>query len=298
MSFLAFDRIKKSYGDTVAIRDVSFEVQEGEVFGLLGPNGAGKTSLIRILMDIIRPNEGTITLFGESHSRDHLDRVGYLPEERGLYTKHKVLEVLTYFGMLKGLSRAEARSRSRHWLDKVGLAEVGGWKVERLSKGMGQKVQIASTLLFEPELCVLDEPFAGLDPVNVRLVQDLIQDRRSAGQTTILSTHQMNMVEALCDRVALIHKGEVVIYGEVSDVRHRYSLPEVRVGLDGPLPRVEGVERSTRENDSTWRLLLAGDTQPTSILADLVGKGAQVNRFERVLASMEEIFIRVVEGQA
>ena len=256
MSFLTFDSIKKSYGDAVAVKDVSFEVREGEVFGLLGPNGAGKTSLIRILMDIIRPNEGAITLFGEPHSRDHLDRVGYLPEERGLYTKHKVLEVLTYFGMLKGLSRVEARSRSRRWLEKVGLPEVAGWKVERLSKGMSQKVQIASTLLFEPELCVLDEPFAGLDPMNVRLVQDLIQDRRRAGQTTILSTHQMNMVEALCDRVALIHKGEVMIYGEVSDVRHRFSLPEVRVGLDGPLPAVEGVERSTRENDSTWRLLL------------------------------------------
>lgn len=298
MSFLAFEGIQKSYGDNVAVRNVSFEVRQGEIFGLLGPNGAGKTSLIRILMDIIRPNEGSITLFGQSHSREHLDRVGYLPEERGLYTKHKVQEVLTYFGMLKGLPRAEARGRAGRWLEKVGLAHVAGWKVERLSKGMSQKVQIASTLLYEPELCVLDEPFAGLDPVNVRLVQDLIQDRRRAGQTTVLSTHQMNMVEALCDRVALIHRGEVMVYGEVSEVRRRYSLPEVRVGLDGPLPAVEGIERSTRENDSTWRLLLAEGRQPTSILADLVGKGARVNRFEEVLAPMEEIFIRVVEGKA
>jgi ABC-2 type transport system ATP-binding protein len=267
------------------------------VFGLLGPNGAGKTTLIRVLMDILRPDEGSITLFGESHRRDHLDRVGYLPEERGLYSKQKVLEVMTYFATLKGLSRHEGKERSRQWLQRFDLAETATWRVERLSKGMSQKVQIATTLFTDPELCVLDEPFSGLDPVNVRLVQDLIQERRKAGRTTILSTHQMNQVEALCDRVALIHRGQLMVYGEVDEVRRRYSLPEVRVGLEGEPPALPVIEKAVREEDSTWRLLLHEGTEPREFLAELVRGGARVDRFERVLAPMEDIFIRVVREE-
>ena len=298
MSVLQFDTIHKSYGDTHALRGVSLEVDTGEVFGLLGPNGAGKTSLIRILMDIIRPDSGSITLFGESHRRDHLDRVGYLPEERGLYNKQKVLEVMTYFGTLKGLDRSEAKVRSGQWLERVGLEHTAKWRVERLSKGMGQKVQIAATLFTEPELCVLDEPFAGLDPVNVRLVQELIEERRAAGRTTILSTHQMNQVEALCDRVALIHNGTLMVYGQVSEVRERYSLPEVRVGLDGEVPELAGIVKAVQEGNGTWRLLLGDGVEPRELLAQLVGSGAQVDRFERLLAPMEDIFIRVVQQEA
>jgi len=298
MSQLVFTDIHKSYGDTVALRGVSFEVRPGEVFGLLGPNGAGKTTLMRILMDIIRPDSGSITLFGETQRREHLDRVGYLPEERGLYTKQSVLDVMTYFGALKGLPRAEARKRARSWLERIELPHVAGWRVERLSKGMGQKVQIASTLLAEPELCVLDEPSTGLDPLNVRLVADLIRERRRNGRTTILSTHQMNQVESLCDRVALIDKGALMVYGEVNEVRRRYSLPEVRVRLEGPLPPLSGIETSVSEGDSTWRLLLAAGTSPAHVLTALVSQGAAVDRFETVLAPMEDIFVRVVRGKA
>ena len=298
MSLLLFEEIQKSYGDTVALRGVSFEVKPGEVFGLLGPNGAGKTTLMRILMDIIRPNSGRITLFGEPQRREHLDRVGYLPEERGLYTKQKVLDVMTYFGALKGLHRAEARKRARLWLDRIELPHVAGWRVERLSKGMGQKVQIAATLLSDPELCVLDEPSTGLDPLNVRLVADLIRERRRNGRTTILSTHQMNQVESLCDRVALIDRGELMVYGEVNEVRRRYSLPEVRVRLEGAMPQVPGVETVVSEGDSTWRLLLAAGVAPAAVLSTLVGAGARVDRFETVLAPMEDIFVRVVKGKA
>src|SRR5262245_58478770 len=207
MVVLSFANLKKSYGNTEALRGVSFDVPAGEVFGLLGPNGAGKTTLIRILMDIIRPDSGSITLFGRTHTADGLDDVTYLPEERGLYIKHRVIDVLTYFGTLKGLARREARDRSKSWLERMGLGETASWRVSRLSKGMSQKVQVAATLLPKPKLCVLDEPFSGLDPVNVRLVQDLIAERRQAGMTTILSTHQMNLVDALCDRVALIDHG-------------------------------------------------------------------------------------------
>jgi len=299
VSLLQFEKIRKAYGDTVALRGVSFEVRPAEVFGLLGPNGAGKTTLIRILMDIIRADSGAVSVFGEPHRRSALDRIGYLPEERGLYTKHKVLEVLTYFGMLKGLARGDARRRGAQWLERVGLPEVANWRVERLSKGMSQKVQIAATLLAEPELCVLDEPFSGLDPVNVRLVQELIGERRAAGRTTILSTHQMDQVETLCNRVALIDRGRLMVYGEVNEVRRRYSLPEVRIRLTGDLPSLPGVEASTHESDSTWLLRLRDGTEPHEVLRDLVRAGARVDGFERALAPMEEIFVRVVrQGEA
>ena len=298
MSLLSFDEIHKSYGDALALRGVSFDVRQGEVFGLLGPNGAGKTTLMRILLDIIRADRGTVTLFGEPFRRQQLDRLGYLPEERGLYKKHKVLDVMTYFGTLKGLARAEARSRAKNWLQKVALAHVGAWRVERLSKGMSQKVQIASTLLSEPELCVLDEPSTGLDPVNVEIVENLIRERKNAGLTTILSTHQMSQVEQLCDRVALIHQGALMVYGEVDEVRRRYSLPEVRVALKGELPAVAGVARVDPEGPGRFKLLLEEGTEPAKFLTALVAAGSEVSHFETVLAPMEEVFRQVVRKAA
>jgi ABC-2 type transport system ATP-binding protein len=299
MTILSFESLEKSYGRTVALRGVSFEVRAGEIFGLLGPNGAGKSTLIRILMDIIRPDSGEVRVFGEPRRRHHLDRLGYLPEERGLYTKMPVIDVMTYFGALKGLGRHEARQRAVRWLERVELPHVASWKVDRLSKGMSQKVQIASVLMSDPEICVLDEPTTGLDPVNVRLVQDLLLERRAHGRTTILSTHHMNQVEALCDRVALIDQGRLVVYGEVEEVRRRHSLPEVRVHASGALPAVPSVASAVREDDSTWRLMLADGTPPAEALTSLVRAGAVIDRFEPMLAPMEDIFLRVVrEGRA
>ncbi len=298
MSIVAFQDLRKSYGTTPALRGVTFEVPQGQIFGLLGPNGAGKSTLIRILMDIIRPDSGEVRLFGEPRTREHLDRLGYLPEERGLYTKLPVVEVMTYFGALKGLSRAEARRRALVWLEKVELPHVAAWKIERLSKGMSQKVQIAATLLSDPDVCVLDEPTTGLDPVNVRLVQDLLVERRRNGRTTILSTHQMNQVEALCDRVAFINKGELMEYGEVDEVRRRYSRPEIRVHATGPLPRVPVASDMIAEEDGSWRVMLANGAAPNDVLRALVTAGACIDRFEQVLAPMDDIFLRVVrEGR-
>jgi ABC-2 type transport system ATP-binding protein len=294
-----FDGIAKSYGQTAALRGVSFDVAGGEIFGLLGPNGAGKSTLIRILMDIIRADRGRVEVFGEARRREHLDRLGYLPEERGLYTKLAVIDVMTYFGALKGLSRAEARRRSLDWLGRVELPHVATWRVDRLSKGMSQKVQIASILLSDPDVCVLDEPTTGLDPVNVQMVQDLLVERRRNGRTTILSTHHMNQVEALCDRVALINQGQLMVYGRVDEVRRTYSLPEVRVHVRGSLPAIAAVTRVTEEGEGSWRLLLADGTPPHQVLSALVGSGAVVDRFEPLLAPMEDIFVRVVrEGRA
>jgi ABC-2 type transport system ATP-binding protein len=299
MVVLSFDNLVKSYGNTPALRGVSFDVHAGEIFGLLGPNGAGKSTLIRILMDIIRPDSGEVRVFGEPRRRHHLDRLGYLPEERGLYKKLSVTDVMTYFGALKGMSRPEAKRRSADWLARVELPHVASWKIERLSKGMSQKVQIASVLLCDPEICVLDEPTTGLDPVNVRLVQDLLVERRRNGRTTILSTHQMNQVEALCDRVALINQGRLMVYGEVDEVRRRHSRSEVRVHARGGLPTVAGVTAIADDGNGTWRLMLPEDTAPSDVLARLIQAGATIDRFEPMLAPMEDIFLQVVgEGQS
>ncbi len=299
MIVLTYDNIVKSYGSTVALRGVSFDVEGGEIFGLLGPNGAGKSTLIRILMDIIRPDSGQVRVFGEPRRRDHLDRMGYLPEERGLYTKLTVADVMVYFGTLKGLSRTDARRRADEWLERVELPHVASWKIERLSKGMSQKVQIASILLSDPELCVLDEPTTGLDPVNVRLVQTLLLERRRNGRTTILSTHQMNQVEALCDRIALINQGRLMEYGRVDDVRRRHSKHEVRVHTRGPLPQVAAVSTAIPEGEHDWRLLLDNGVAPAEVLTALIQAGAAIDRFEPMLTPMEDIFLHVVrEGQA
>jgi ABC-2 type transport system ATP-binding protein len=294
----SFDRLAKSYGQTRALRGVTFDVHGGEIFGLLGPNGAGKSTVIRILMDIIRADSGEVRVFGEPRQREHLDRMGYLPEERGLYTRLKVLDVMTYFGTLKGLSRSDARTRAVEWLGRVELPHVAGWKVDRLSKGMSQKVQIASVLLSNPELCVLDEPTTGLDPVNVRLVQDLLHERRREGRTTILSTHQMNQVETLCDRVALINRGQLVVYGQVDEVRRQHSLPEVRIQVEGRLPSIPSIVTTVDESEDTLRIMLADGVTPTDALEALVRAGARIRRFEPMLAPMEDIFLRVVREEA
>ena len=219
MPTLSFSHLRKSYALTLAVDDVTFEVGGGEVFGLLGPNGAGKTTLLRLLMSILIADAGEILLDGRPLERPDGDRIGYLPEERGLYRKEKVREVLIYFGMLKGLARRAARARAEQWLDRVGLPEAAGRRVDELSKGMQQKVQIAGALLHDPDILVLDEPFSGLDPLNTVLIKDLLRDMSRAGRLVILSTHQMPMVEALCDRVAMIDRGRLVLYGDLQEIR-------------------------------------------------------------------------------
>lgn len=289
---LVIEGVHKRYGDTPALSGIDLEVGGGEVLGLLGPNGAGKSTLIRIVMDIIRADSGRVLLDDRPITWQVLDAVGYLPEERGLYKKQTVLEVLVYFGMLKGLPRGEARQRAGRWLARLDLSHTAAWRVERLSKGMSQKVQLAATLLCEPELCILDEPFSGLDPVSLRLVRELIRERRAAGRTTILSTHQMNEVEGLCDRVALIHKGRLLVYGTVEEVRRRHSRPELRVVTPDELPGLEGV--TLERSGDGWLVRVDNGRAPDELLAELVRAGTRVESFEPVVASMEEIFVRVV----
>ncbi len=292
MPVLAFEDVHKSFGKTRALRGVTLEVRPGEVFGLLGPNGAGKTTLIRIALDIIRADRGQVRLFDRPLDRADLDRVAYLPEERGLYKRQRVLDVLVYFGKLKGLTARDARARAHAVLEQVGLAHVATDRVERLSKGMSQKVQIAATMLADPDLSILDEPFSGLDPVNVQLVKRLIVERRDRGKTTVLSTHLMNQVEALCDRVGLVSRGELVVYGETRDVRRAHSQPEVRVRLEtGELPRLPSVDRVDDEPDGSHVVRLADGEEPSAYLGRLVDAGARIDHFELVLAPLERVFV-------
>jgi ABC-2 type transport system ATP-binding protein len=285
----------KRFGDRTALDRVTLSVRKGEVFGLLGPNGAGKTTAVRILLAIIGADSGSVRLFQQPLSRALLDRVGYLPEERGLYMQHTVLDAMTYLGALKGLRDAELKARARVWLERVGLEGVEQLSVSKLSKGMSQKVQLAATLQSEPALCILDEPFSGLDPVSTVVVREMIDSLRRAGQTVILSTHQMAMVESLCDRVGLLFRGKLLEYGAVREVRRRHSRVEVRVAAPN-LPGMIAASRVEFDADGTFRVALDPGQTPEQLLSQLVHAGAHVSRFEPVLASMEEIFIRIAAG--
>ena len=294
MGVLEYRGVSKRFGQHRVLEGVSLEVQSGEVFGLLGPNGAGKTTLIRVGLDILRADEGEVTLFGAAPNPKTLDRTAYLPEERGVYRRAKVRELLVYLGRLKGLKRAAARAAADHWLERVGLSRVAGQRVESLSKGMTQKVQIAACLMTDPELCVLDEPFSGLDPVNVGLVTDLIEERRASGRTTVLSTHMMHQVEALCDRVALIHHGTLVVYGQLDEIRRRYSPNEVIVWTAMDLVAL-GVQ-ATQHKPGGWRVELPPSATAAGYLAELVRIGVTIDRYEPLVARMDEIFVHLVGG--
>lgn len=296
VGILAYRDVGKRFGRHLALDGVSLEVMTGEVFGLLGPNGAGKTTLIRIGLDILRADQGEVLLFGAPPSHAALDRTSYLPEERGVYRRTKVRELLAYLGRLKGLDRSASRHAADRWLERVGLSRVADQRVESLSKGMTQKVQIAACLMTDPELCVLDEPFSGLDPVNVALVTDLIEERRHSGKTTVLSTHMMHQVEALCDRVALIHRGRLVVYGDLDEIRRRYSPNEVIVWTAMDLGAL-GL-KAARHKAGGWRVELPPAETAAGYLHELIRNGVLVDRYEPFVARMDEIFVNLVsEGR-
>jgi ABC-2 type transport system ATP-binding protein len=288
-------KVRKAYAEHVAVDEVSFEVPRGAVYGLLGRNGAGKTTTIRMLMDILRPDSGELSLFGQPPRGALLDRVGYLPEERGLYKKMNVIDVLVYLGGLKGVPAVEARRRALKWLQRV---ELGGWdkrKVEELSKGMAQKVQFISTLLGEPELLILDEPFSGLDPVNTNQLRDIFLEISRAGTTILFSTHQMESAERLCDSVCIINKGRVVEEGAVARVREKYGRNNVMIEKEGDHSFVAALPFVARVDDH-GRLLevsLRADADPQDLLKACVGR-MSIQRFEVVNPTLQNIFIALV----
>ena len=289
---LQVDSLVKRYGTFTAVDHLSFEVYGGEVFGLLGPNGAGKTTCIRTMMDIFKPDAGSVSVLGQPPGIAR-HRIGYLPEERGLYPDLKVLDVLIYLAELKGTPRSTARQRALDWLERVELADWAGHKVKDLSRGMQQKLQFVASLVHDPELLILDEPFQGLDPVNVELIKGLVRQLQAEGKTVVLSAHQMNLVEALCDRIVLINRGKAVLYGRLDEIKRRHAPHAVRVRTTAGLDTLPGVARVERRDD-TFTLTLEGIT-PQEFLQTLVERDIPVEAFEVATAPLQDIFIAVVK---
>ena len=286
--------IAKSFGNTEAVADVSFTVERGEIFGLLGPNGSGKTTTLRVLLDVFKPDGGTVSILGGPMSEEKKNRIGYMPEERGLYQDLSVERCLLYLSTLKGVPAKAARERLTEHLERFDLAEHKGKKVKELSKGMQQKAQIINTILHRPELIVIDEPFTALDPLNTQLVKDLMKELRDEGSTIIMSTHQMHQVEELCDRILLIDDGRNVLYGNLEQIRRQYSGHAVLVRVAGELPAVPGIEQLLPHNNAA-KLILAEGTSPQDVLQALMARGVILERFEVAIPTLDEIFIRVVE---
>jgi ABC-2 type transport system ATP-binding protein len=298
MPVVDLDRISKSYSSKVAVRELSLRIEPGTMFGLLGPNGAGKTSTIRMIVGMTLPDSGTVRLFDEPFRRDHLRRVGYLPEERGLYKRMKVIDQLVFMGQLHGLDRVIAAARARQWCERMDIAESMEKKTQELSKGMQQKIQFIATLLHDPELIIMDEPSSGLDPVNVSLLEQILLDLKSKGRTILFSTHRMEQVEKLCDAICLVDQGRAVLEGTMRAVKSRFARNRVVVEYAGDAsfltdPSITELRESAGRAE--FKLRDGGDGQA---LLHAAARHAQIFKFELVEPSLEEIFIRTVGGKS
>jgi len=289
--------VVKSYKEKVAVDGLSFSVDTGEIFGLIGPNGAGKTTTIRMIMDIIQPDAGQVTVLGETPSEATKGRLGYLPEERGLYKKLSVIETVSYLASLKGMNPESIQSETEALLEQTGMLAHKKKKIEELSRGMMQIVQLIVTIVHDPELLILDEPFTGLDPVNTERVKRLLLDLRDRGKAVILSTHQMNQVEAVCDRVLMVNDGRAVLYGGLDDIRAEHRGHAVLVESTAEVPMVTGVIERRAHKDHT-ELVLDTASTPQQALEELVKAGVPIERFEVSTPSLHEIFLQTVGGDA
>jgi len=293
MPVVEVNHVVKSYVDKLAVDDLSFSVVQGEIFGLIGPNGAGKTTTIRMMMDIIKPDSGDVTILGEKLSEASKNKLGYLPEERGLYRKMSVIDSIIYLASLKGMGRYSAERRADELLNQTNMLPHKGKKIEELSKGMGQIIQFIITIIHDPTLVILDEPFAGLDPVNTELLKAMFVDLRNQGKAVILSTHQMNQVEELCDRILMINDGRAVLYGNLTEIKSKFRSHSVILGFEGELGQVPGVIEK-RPNKGYVELILDRNTTHKQLLERLVSTGIAINRFEVATPSLNEIFLEVV----
>src|SRR5215472_6624553 len=298
MPIVELQQVSKAYDTKVAVENLSFKIEPGSMFGLLGPNGSGKTSSIRMMIGITVPDSGSVRLFGQPFDRKHLHRVGYLPEERGLYKKMKVIDQLSFLGQLHGLDATTATKRAYAWCEKLEIIEAVHKKTEELSKGMQQKIQFISALLHEPELIIMDEPFSGLDPVNATLLQDTLVELRQQGRTILFSTHRMDQVEKLCDAICLIHNGHLVLSGGMREIKSKYPANRVHMiftGDDSFLnhPSIESVKNY--QGIAEIKLREGADAQ--ALLAEAVTK-ARITRFEVMEPTLEEIFIEKVTAES
>jgi ABC-2 type transport system ATP-binding protein len=302
---LVVDRVTKRFAGNTAVDSLSLSVPQGVIYGLLGPNGAGKSTTLRMIMSIYQPDSGTVELFGDGRSgARHSSRIGYLPEERGLYQKMRVLDVLLFLAEMKGMDRRVARPKAQEWLQRLGLGDRQLRKVNELSKGMQQKVQFISTVLHEPDLLVMDEPFSGLDPVNSQVMRDTVQDLRRRGKTILFSTHIMEQAEKLCDSVCIIARGRKLVDGSLGEVKRTRGGVHVLIGFDGSSGAAEVVfadRRLVAKYDGTAQyaeLELAGGADPQEVLRALVTSGARLSRFEISEPSLNKIFIDLVGPEA
>ena len=286
--------VNKTYGGKPVVQNVSFTLEKGEVLGLVGPNGAGKTTTIRMLMDIVKPDSGEISIFGCPINEQAKNRIGYLPEERGLYRKMKVYDNLIYLASLKNVPSSVASKRAEKLLNDVDMSPHKGKKISELSRGMGQIIQFLVTIAHDPSLIVLDEPFAGLDPVNRMLLKNIILELKTQGKTVILSTHMMNEVEEMCDRILIINRGQVVLYGNLSDIKWRFRNNSVFIQCDGDVGVIEGVS-GRKDHGKYIELFLDGQTTSQQVLNQLIAKSIRLDRFEVSTPSLNEIFIQVVK---
>ena len=294
---VTLSHLRKSFGSVQAVSDVSFEVYPGEIFGLLGPNGAGKTTTIRMMLDIFKPDAGDVSVLGGRLDEAKKNRIGYLPEERGLYKDLKLEPTLIFLATLKGMDESTARMRLVDWLKRLDLYEHRHKKIQELSKGMQQKAQVIATFLHEPELIVIDEPFSGLDPVNTRIIEEIIREQQQAGRTLIMSTHQMHQVETLCSRIALINQGRTVLYGEVDQIKRNFAGNAVAVKGQGNLANLPGVLEA-RQVNGDWHMALSPGVSPQDVFRSLAARdGLKIERFEIAEPSLDDIFISVVTGE-
>lgn len=295
---LKVDKVSKRFGDFSAVEDLSFNVKAGRVFGFLGPNGAGKTTTIRMIVGITIPDEGEISLFGSKINPQVRDRIGYLPEERGLYRKMKVNDQLRYFAALKGVSQKEADKRIDFWLDRMNLTE---WKLKKttdLSKGMSQKLQFISTVLHQPDLLILDEPFSGLDPVNVEFMKEVIAEIKSQDKTIIFSTHLMETAEQLCDDIILINKSRKVISGSLREIKESYGKNVISLRCTGGEKVLQDQQfvSNVIQHADVKEVFLAENADSQKLLESLVSSGAVITKFELLEPSLNDIFIDKVSG--
>jgi ABC-2 type transport system ATP-binding protein len=296
LPIVELNNVVKSYGDRAVVDDVSFTVESGEVFGLIGTNGAGKTTTIRMMLDLVKPDSGKVTILGEALSEAAKNFIGYLPEERGLYLNLTVMESLIYLATLKGMAKRLAAERAEELLRRIDMLPHRDKKIKELSRGMGQFIQFLVTIIHDPRLIVLDEPFANLDPVNTELIREIVLEMRSQGKGIILSTHRMNEVEELCDRILMIDEGRTVLYGDLAEIKERYRNNSIVMEYEGELGEVTGVVRRQDHNGHV-ELFLEAETTPQQVLAQLVSQGIVVKRFEVAAPPLHDIFLQVVEEE-
>jgi len=297
MKAVEVNHLYKSYAEVTAVNDLSFTVDPGEILGLIGPNGAGKSTTIKIILDFMKPDSGVVKIFGQTMNEALKDHIGYLPEERGLYKRLTAIELILYLASLKGMDKAKAERKANVLLEQTGMLEYKKRKNKEMSRGMGQLIQFIVTVIHDPELIILDEPFSGLDPVRTETVQNIIGNLRDEGKAIILSTHQMNKVEELCDRVLMIDKGRTILYGDLMETRAEFRRNSVLVATDGELGDLPGVVDRKLNKDSV-ELVLAPDTTPQAMLDRLRDRGITINRFEVSTPSLNEIFLNLVGGRS